>query len=113
MYLFNHFQFSGKAVRPGIHTCEYILSIALETVSVFVPLLSALRLLRAGPATTPTGLCSLVVTAALAAGRGWAVFREVPLQAAREATLGRIRRLRGLRLRAVLGEVPLQVRDRA
>ena len=77
-------------------------------MSVFVPLLSALRLLRAGPTTTSTGLCSLVAPAALAAGRGWAVFREVPLQAAREAALGRIRRLRRLGLRAVLGEVPLR-----
>ena len=71
-------------VRPGLHTCEYI--IAPETVSVFVPLLSALRLLRAGPTTTSTGLCSLVVTAVLAAtalaavGQSYSRHREVPLQ---------------------------------
>jgi hypothetical protein len=50
-----------------------------------------------------------VASAAFAAGRGWAVFREVPLQTAREAALGRIRRLGRLGRRAVLGEVPLQL----
>ena len=48
-----------------------------------VPLLSALRLFGAEPATStmPTGLRSLVASAALAAGRRRAVFRKVPLQA--------------------------------
>ena len=80
------------------------------SVSVPPSSLSAPRLFRAGPTTTPTGLLgSLVASAAFAAGRGWAVFREVPLQTAREAALGRIRRLGRLGRRAVLGEVPLQL----